>query len=119
MFPKGSITKFHKLPREQQVAVITEAKKVIKKLDNGLLAGSLRELWATSQEPGSSVERDTKPMRAHIGDTEDGDRPVTVKERAKGANKRAKSVQRFILSRPPATHKIAVALQENTVKRRR
>ena len=41
---KGSITKFQKLPREQQVAVITEAKKVIKKLDNGLLAGSVREL---------------------------------------------------------------------------
>ena len=54
LFPKGSIKKFHKLPREQQVAVITEAKKVIKKLDNGLLAGSVRELWSSNQGPGSS-----------------------------------------------------------------
>ena len=34
--------------------MITEAKKVIKKLDNGLLAGSVRELWASNQGPGSS-----------------------------------------------------------------
>ena len=55
MFPiKGSIAKYQKLPREQQVAVITEAKKVIRKLDNGLLAGSVRELWETHQDPGSS-----------------------------------------------------------------
>ena len=55
LFPiKGSIAKYQKLPREQQVAVITEAKKVIRKLDNGLLAGSVRELWETHQDPGSS-----------------------------------------------------------------
>ena len=55
LFPiKGSIAKYQKLPREQQVAVITEAKKVIKKLDNGLLAGSVRELWSSNQGPGSS-----------------------------------------------------------------